>query len=173
MNQAVAALPYIAGRGFNRGRSAMPITPTLTVDPTVMTNNWSAGVSNPVSGQKLLYKYNHPKRAFNFNPAQQQADYATGVQRAIAANKYAAGMQAADLNQASANMQSHGITNWQNSATTKKYKYQRKANSLAAAINTVLASVEQMPKGRGANNRARAMAWFDQMSAFYGKISAG
>ena len=150
----------------------MPITPTLTVDPTVMTNNWAAGLANASNAAKLVYKYNHPKRVFNYNPAQQQTDYASGVSRAVTANKYANGMANADLNAASANMTTYGATNWSNAGTSKKYKYQRKSTSLAAAINTVLANVESMPKGRGANNRARMLAWHDQMSAYYGKISA-
>lgn len=151
----------------------MPITPTLTVDPNVMANNWSAGLANSTNAAKLVYKYQHPKRAFNANPTQQQADFASGVQRAVAANKYATGMANADLNAAAANMQQFGATNWSNAGTAKKYKFQRKAASLAAAINQVMQNVEAMPKGRGANNRARMMAWHDQMSAFYGKITAG
>jgi hypothetical protein len=151
----------------------MPITPTLQVDPTVMTNNWAAGLSSATNAAKLVYKYQHPKRLFNFNPAQQQTDYLSGVARAGAANKYANGMAAADLNAAATNMVNHGATNWSNAGSSKKYKYQRKANSLAAAINSVLANVEAMPKGRGANNRARMLAWHDQMAAHYGKITAG
>jgi hypothetical protein len=151
----------------------MPITPTLQIDPNVMTNNWSAGLSNSTNAAKLVYKYNHPKRFFNYNPAQQQTDYAAGVQRSVSANKYANGMQNADLNAASNNMTTYGATNWSNSGTSKKYKFARKAASLAAAENAVLANVEAMPKGRGANNRARMLAWHDQMSAYYGKITAG
>lgn len=150
----------------------MPITPTLQVDPNKMTNNWSAGLSSATNAAKLVDKYDHPKRFFNFNPAQQQIDYANGVARAVTAGKYATGMAGADLNAASANMRAHGATNWSNAGSSKKYKYARKSNALAAAINTVLANVEPMPKGRGANNRARMLAWHDQMSAFYGKINA-
>jgi hypothetical protein len=149
----------------------MPITPTLQVDPTMMTNNWSAGLAAPTNAAKLVHKYTHPKRVFNYNPALQQADYLNGVQRAATANKYANGMAGADLNAAADNMTKYGATNWSNAGTAKKYKYARKAASLANAINTVLANVEAMPKGRGANNRARMMAWFDQMSAYYGKIT--
>ena len=151
----------------------MPIQPTLQVDPTVMANNWSAGLANPNSVQKLLYKYQHPKRAFNHDPNGQQAAWSTGVNRALQASKYAHGMAQADLNAAATNMVNHGGQNWSNAGTSKKYKFQRKAASLAAAINTVMASVEAMPKGRGANNRARMLAWHDQMSAHYGKITAG
>jgi hypothetical protein len=168
----VAALFSYAGRGCSLKEARVPITPTLQVDPTVMTNNWSAGLANPNSVQKLLYKYQHPKRAFNYDPAGQQVAYAAGVTRAIQANKYAHGMAGADLNAAATNMVNHGGQNWSNAGTSKKYKYQRKSASLAAAINSVMASVDTMPKGRGANNRARMMAWFDQMSQYYGKITA-
>ena len=146
----------------------MPITPT-----TVMVNNWAAGLANPSAAQKLVYKYQHPKKAFNADPQGQQAAWITGVTRAQTANKYAQGMANADLNAAANNMQNQGAQNWSTSGTTKKYKFQRKAASLAAAINTTMASVEQMPKGRGANNRARMLAWHDQMSQYYGKITAG
>lgn len=149
----------------------MPITPTLQVDPTVMVNNWSAGLANPNSVAKLLYKYQHPKRAFNHDPAGQQTAYSAGVTRALQANKYATGMQHADLNQAATNMVNHGGTNWSNAGTAKQYKFKRKAASLAAAINQSMSAVDAMPKGRGANNRARMLAWFDQMSAHYGKIT--
>lgn len=148
----------------------MPITPTLNVDPTVMTNNWSGGLANPTNQQKLVYKYTHPKRAFNADPAGAQAAFQTGVSRAIAANKYAHGMQNADLNKAADNMTNYGASNWGQAGTNKKYKYAAKAANLANAINTVLSTVSAMPKGRGANNIARMNAWAQGMAQFYGKI---
>jgi hypothetical protein len=148
----------------------MAITPTLQVDPTVMTNNWSSGLQNPTNQQKLIYKYNHPHRVFNYDPVGQQVDWQAGVTRALNANKYANGMQNADLNAASTNMTQYGGTNWGQAGTTKKYKYARKSANLAAAINQVMATVAVMPKGRGANNRARMLAWFDGMATYYGKI---
>ena len=78
----------------------MPITPTSTVDPTVMTNNWSAGLQSPTNQQKLVYKYTHPRVAFNANPTHAQQALLAGVQRAVAANKYASSMAAVDLNKA-------------------------------------------------------------------------
>ncbi len=138
-----------------------------------MSNNWSAGLASAANAAKLVYKYQHPKRFFNYDPAGQQSDYANGVTRAVAANKYASGMAGADLNAAATNMQNHGATNWSNAGTAKKYKFARKSQSLAAAINTVRANVDAMPRGRGANNRARMLAWHDQMSAYYGKITVG
>lgn len=148
----------------------MPITPTLQVDPTTMTNNWSAGLAAPVNQQKLIAKYLKPKRAFNADPAGAQTAYSAGVARALAANKYQTGMQNADLNAAATNMQNYGGANWSAAGTSKKYKYAAKAANLAAAINATLATVSAMPKGRGANNRQRMLAWFDGMSSFYGKI---
>jgi hypothetical protein len=148
----------------------MPITPTLTIDPTVMTNNWSSGLANPSNAQKLVYKYNHPKRAFNSDPAGSQTAWQNGINRAISVNKYATNFGAADLNKASDNMTNFGGSNWSTAGTTKKYKFAAKAPALASAISTVLSTVNAMPKGRGGNNRARAMAWFDGMSAYYGKI---
>jgi len=148
----------------------MPITPTLTVDPTTMTNNWSAGLANPTNQQKLINKYLNPKRLFNANPTQSQAAWQTGVTRAITANKYANGMANANTNQAATNMQNYGGTNWSNAGTSKKYKYAAVAPALATAINAVLATVNAMPTGRGANNQARMNAWFTGMSSYYGKI---
>lgn len=147
----------------------MPITPTLTVDPTVMTNNWSSGM-NATNSQKLVYKYTHPKRLFNADPQGAQTAYSAGVTRAIQTNKYATNFGAADPNQAATNMTNYGATNWVNAGTAKKYKYANKATNLANAINSVLATVASMPRGRGANNQARMNAWFTGMSAYYGKI---
>ncbi len=147
-----------------------PITPTLNVDPTIMTNNWSTALSSGTGQQKLVYKYNHPKRLFNADPTGSQLSYATGVQRALAANKYAHGMANANTDQASTNMTNYGGANWAAAGTAKKYKYAAKAANLAAAINSVLATVAAMPKGRGGNNQARMNAWFTGMSGFYGKI---
>ncbi len=148
----------------------MPITPTSTVNPTTMTNNWSAGLQSPVNQQKLVAKYLAPKRLFNYDPAGQQAAFSTGVTRAIAANKYATGMANADLNAAATNMQTYGGPNWSTAGTSKKYKYAKKSANLAAAINAVMAVVDAMPKGKGPNNQARMLAWFNGMSAYYGKI---
>jgi hypothetical protein len=148
----------------------MPITPTLTVDPTVMTNNWSAGLANPTNQQKLVYKYTHPKKLFNADPAGAQVAYQAGVTRAIAANKYQHGLANADPNVAATNMTNYGAANWGQSGTNKKYKYQAKAANLANAINAVQSTVSSMPKGRGANNIARMNAWAQGMAAYYGKI---
>src|SRR5712692_11287920 len=94
-------------------RNAMPpITPTSTVDPNVMTNNWSGGLANPVNQQKLVYKYTHPHKLFNADPAGAQTSYQAGVTRAIAAGKYANGMAKADTNKAADNMTKYGAANW-------------------------------------------------------------
>jgi Tfp pilus assembly protein PilX len=147
----------------------MPITPTQTVDPATMTKNWSSGM-NATNAQKLIAKYNAPKRAFNADPQGAQAAWTSGIQRAMTANKYASGMQNANLNQASANMTNYGGNNWVQSGTSKSYKYAAKSQNLAAAINSVLQTVNAMPKGRGANNIARMTAWANGMAQFYGKI---
>jgi len=148
----------------------MPITPTNQVNSQTMLANWTAGLQNPTNQQKLINKYNNPKRAFNADPAGAQQAYSTGVTRAIQANKYASGMANADLNKASANMTQYGGANWGAAGTAKAYKYAAVAPALAAAISAVSATVASMTKGRGANNQARMLAWFNGMSAYYGKI---
>ena len=148
----------------------MPITPTNQVNSQTMLANWTAGLQNPTNQQKLINKYNNPKRAFNADPAGAQQAYSTGVTRAIQANKYASGMANADLNKASANMTQYGGANWGAAGTAKAYKYAAVAPALAAAISAVSATVASMNKGRGANNQARMNAWFTGMSAYYGKI---
>ena len=148
----------------------MPITPTTQVNPATMLANWSAGLSNPTNQQKLINKYNNPKRAFNADPAGAQTSYSAGVTRAIQANKYANGMARADLNKASDNMTKYGGANWGAAGTSKAYKYGAVTAALASAISSVQATVSSMPKGRGANNQARMLAWFNGMSAYYGKI---
>lgn len=150
----------------------MPITPTTQVNATTMTNNWSAALSNPTNQQKLVNKYNNPKRLFNADPSGSQAAYQAGVTRAIQNNKYANGMAAADTNQASANMTAFGGANWGAAGTNKKYKYAAVAPALAAAITSVSQTVNAMPKGKGANNQARMIAWSQGMAAYYGKIKS-
>lgn len=151
----------------------MPITPTSTVDPTVMANNWSAGLQSPTNQQKLVYKYTHPRVAFNANPTQAQQALLAGVQRAVTANKYATSMAAVDLNKAGDNMTTYGAANWANAGVNKKYKFQAVAPALAAAITASKNTVNAMPKGRGQNNKARMNAWFDSMGSYYGKIKSG
>jgi hypothetical protein len=148
----------------------MPITPSQGVNATTMTNNWSSSLQSPLNQQKLVNGYNNPKRLFNADPAGQQQEWQAGIQRATAANKYASGMANANLTQASANMTQYGGQNWSTAGTSKKYKYAAKSANLAAAINAVSAQVDQMPKGKGANNQARMIAWANGMSAYYGKI---
>ena len=74
----------------------MPMTPTTTVDPNVMTTNWSNALQNPQNQAKLIYKYSNPKALYNANPQQAQAALLTGVQKAVTANKYANSMAASD-----------------------------------------------------------------------------
>ena len=148
----------------------MPMTATTTVNPQTMTQNWQAGLQNPTNQAKLINKYSNPKVLFNANPTASQTALLNGVQRAVAANKYANSMAAADVNQAAANMQQYGGQNWSNAGTNKLYKFQRVAANLASAISSVKATVNAMPKGRGANNQARMNAWFTGMGSYYGKI---
>jgi len=148
----------------------MPITPTTQVNPTTMTANWSAGLASLTNQQKLVNKYSNPHRAFNADPVGAQNSYSAGVNRAIMANKYANGMARADLNKAADNMTKYGGANWSAAGTSKAYKYAAVAPALASAISSVQATVSAMPKGRGANNQARMLAWFNGMSAYYGKI---
>src|ERR1700752_1429105 len=98
----------------------MPITPTLTVNPTTMTNNWSLGLQSPTNQQKLINKYLNPKVLFNANPTGSQQAWATGVNRALTAGKYAAGMANCDVNAAANNMQQYGGQNWSTAGTSKK-----------------------------------------------------
>jgi hypothetical protein len=148
----------------------MPIQPSTGINPTTMTNNWSAALQSPLNQQKLVNGYLNPKRLFNADPAGQQQDWQIGIQRAAANNKYASGMANANLTQAAANMQQYGGTNWSTAGNAKKYKYAAKAPNLAAALNAVSQTVDAMPKGKGANNQARMIAWSNGMSAYYGKI---
>jgi hypothetical protein len=150
----------------------MPMTPTLQIDPTVMTAHWTAGVQNPANAQKLAYKYSHPKAAFNADPAGAQRSYQTGVMDAINRGSYATGMSAADANKAADNMTAYGANAWSAAGTTKAYKFQRKSASLAAALNSVRQTVNALPKGRGANNAARMLAWKNGMEAYKGKITS-
>jgi hypothetical protein len=135
-----------------------------------MAANWSKGVQN--NSAKWLAKYLAPKALFNANPQQSQAAWATGVQAALAANTYSTGMANANVAQAANNAQQFGMTNYANSGTTKAYKYTAKSASLAAAITAVSQQVASMPRGKGANNQARMLAWANGMSAYKGKITS-
>jgi hypothetical protein len=146
------------------------ITPTTAINATTMAANWGKGVA--ANAPKWLNKYLNPKALFNANPQQAQTAWAAGVQAALAANSYATGMQNANLTAAANNASQFGVTNYANSGTTKAYKYANKSVSLAAAETSVLATVNAMPKGRGANNQARMLAWSNGMAAYKGKITS-
>lgn len=147
------------------------ITPTSQINPQNMADNWQKGLSG--NAQKWLQKYLNPRIAFNADPAGSQAAYQQGVQAALARNGYANGMQNADLAAAATNASQYGVTNFANAGTAKKYKYQRKTASLAAALTAVRQQVLSMPKGAGANNTARMVAWANGMAAYKGRISNG
>jgi hypothetical protein len=145
------------------------ITPTSTINPTTMASNWQKGLS--ANAQKWLNKYLNPRVAFNADPSGSQLAYQTGVQAALARNAYANGMSSADLAAAANNASQYGVTNFANAGTSKLYKYQRKTNSLAAALTAVRQQVLAMPKGPGANNIARMVAWANGMAAYKGRIT--
>jgi hypothetical protein len=134
-----------------------------------MAANWGTGVAN--NAQKWLNKYLNPKALFNANPASSQAAWTVGIQAAQARGAYATGMQNADVTAAANNASQFGVTNYSNSGTSKAYKFAKKSASLAAALTAVQAQVAQMPKGKGANNNARMLAWSNGMAAHKGKIT--
>lgn len=146
------------------------ITPTNTVNAQTMASNWGKGVSN--NAQKWLNKYLNPKALFNANPQAAQTEWANGVQKALANNTYATNLAAADPTVAANNASQFGVTNYANAGTQKAYKYQRKTQALANAENAVLAQIAAMPKGKGANNEARMLAWSRGMAAYKGKIAS-
>lgn len=146
------------------------ITPTSQVNAANMAANWGKGVAN--NGAKWLSKYLAPKALFNANPTAAQTAWQAGIQNAIANNTYATGMANANVQAAANNAQQFGQTNYVNSASTKAYKYAAKSASLASAISAVSAQVQSMPRGKGANNNARMLAWSQGMAAYKGKISA-
>jgi len=146
----------------------MPITPTTSINPTTMGNNWGTGVS--ANAQKWLNKYLNPKSLYNANPQQSQQAWTAGIQRAQSLNSYANGLANSDTNQAAANAQQFGVSNYANSGTAKAYKYKAKVQALAAAESSVLQQIQTMPKGQGGNNEARMLAWARGMAAYKGKI---
>jgi hypothetical protein len=146
----------------------MPITPTNTVDPTVMAKNWGPGVQ--ANSQKWLYKYEHPKTLFNANPEAALTAWNQAVTNAAVQAKYKKNLAAADPNAAAAAAETYGVQRYHQSGTQKSAKYAAKTPALATLINSALASIASLPKGKGANNQARMVAFSNAMEAGYGKI---
>jgi hypothetical protein len=146
------------------------ITPTNNVNPTTMASNWGKGVS--ANAQKWLAKYLAPKRLFNANPQQSQADWVAGVTQAQATNKYMNGLANADVTAAANNASQYGVTNYAQSGTTKAYKFAAKTNALAAAINASVQAADATPRGPSGSqaNIARMTAFATTMHSFKGKI---
>ena len=144
------------------------ITPTSTINPATMAAHWGPGVS--ANAGKWMNKTLNPRVLFNQNPAQNQNNWIQGVNAAAAAGIYATKIAAVDLTAMANGIASYGQTNYAASGTQKAAKYAAKTNALAAAESTVLAQVLAMPKGRGAANDARQLAWSQLMRAYKGKI---
>lgn len=144
------------------------ITPTPNIDPAVMAANWGPGVSN--NAQKWMNKVLKPSVMFNANPTQNQANWIAGVQRAAAAGSYATKIAAVNLAAMANGIATYGVANYGASGTQKAAKYAAKTAALAAAMNAVRATVLAMPKGRGANNHARSIAWQTGMEGYKGQI---
>ena len=144
------------------------ITPTTQINPQTMAANWGPGVIN--NAQKWQKKALAPRRAFNADPTQNQANWAAGVARAQAQGTYAAKLAAVDLGMMANAIATYGITNYAAAGTNKAAKYAAKTQALAAAETAVLQTVSSMPTGKGANNEARMLAWSRGMAAYKGKI---
>jgi len=147
------------------------ITPTNQVSAATMAANWPKGIA--ANSQKWLNKYLNPRALFNANPAAAQASWQSGINDAMSRNAYQTGLAAADPAAAATAASTYGVNNYSQSGTNKAIKYARKTNSLAAALNQVLSTVGAMPRGRGANNQARMLAWSNGMTAYKGKITIG
>jgi hypothetical protein len=144
------------------------ITPTTTINPTTMAANWGPGVTN--NAQKWQNKTLNPRALFNANPTQNQANWTAGVQAAAAQGTYATKIQNVNLGTMATAISTYGTSNYAAAGTNKAAKYAAKAQALAAAESQVLATVSAMPKGRGANNNARMLAWSNGMATYRGKI---
>jgi len=144
------------------------ITPTNTINPATMAANWGPGVQN--NAQKWQNKTLNPKVLFNANPQQNQANWTAGVQAAAANGTYATKIAAVNLATMATGIATYGTTNYAAAGVNKAAKYAAKTQALAAAETAVLGQVLAMPKGRGANNNNRMLAWANGMAAYKGKI---
>jgi hypothetical protein len=144
------------------------ITPTNQINPTTMAANWGPGVIN--NAQKWQTKTLNPKVLFNANPTQNQANWTTGVMNAASLGTYATKIAAVNLTTMANGIATYGTTNYSAAGTNKAAKYAAKTQALAAAETQVLSTVLSMPKGKGANNEARMLAWSRGMAAYKGKI---
>lgn len=142
------------------------ITPTLTIDPTVMANNWATGVA--ANGQKWLYKYLHPKALFNANPTQSQLAWQAGITAAILRNAYANGLSKASPSAAATAASTYGVNNYAASGTQKKAKFAAKTPALASAMSTLRATIDAMPSATLQDRVARSVAWQNGMGALKG-----
>lgn len=144
------------------------ITPTSTINPTTMAAHWGPGVT--ANAGKWMNKTLNPRALFNANPTQNQANWIAGVNAAAANGTYANKIAAVDLTAMANGISTYGQTNYAAAGTQKAAKYAAKTNALAAAETSVLATVLAMPKGKGAANNARMLAWSTGMAAYKGKI---
>jgi hypothetical protein len=144
------------------------ITPTNQINAANMAANWGPGVTN--NAQKWQKKTLNPRQLFNADPVGNQANWSAGVQRALAANSYANKLQSVDLGMMANAIAGYGTNNYAAAGTNKAAKYAAKTQALAAAETSVLATVIAMPKGKGANNEQRMLAWSRGMAAYKGKI---
>lgn len=144
------------------------IQATATIDPATMAANWGPGVSN--NAQKWMNKTLKPRVMFNANPQQTQTAWSQGVNAAMAAGTYATGLANTDMTAMANGIATYGVAAYGAAGTLKAGNYAKKTAALAAAESSVLATVLAMPKGRGANNTARMLAWKTGMEAYKGKI---
>ncbi|SRR5713226_488070 len=144
------------------------ITPTNQVSAATMAANWGPGVTN--NAQKWKKKTLNPRQLFNHDPQGAQQNWSAGVNRALAAGSYASKLGSVDMGLMATAIDTYGANNYAASGTNKAAKFAAKTNALAAALTSVLAQVLTMPKGKGANNEQRMLAWSRGMAAYKGKI---
>ena len=144
------------------------ITPTNQINAATMAKNWGPGVIN--NAQKWQNKTLNPRALFNANPTQMQANLVAGIQHMAALNIYATKIANVDLAMMANAIATYGTTNYAAAGTNKAAKFAAKTVALAAAESTVLATVLAMPKGKGAANENRMLAWSRGMAAYKGKI---
>jgi len=144
------------------------ITPTNQINATAMAANWGPGVT--ANAQKWMNKTLAPRTMFNANAAQSQVAWTAGVNAAAAKGTYATKLQAVNLTNMANGIATYGVANYGASGAQKAAKYAAKTGALAAAETQVLATVLSMPKGKGALNDNRMLAWSSGMRAFKGQI---
>ncbi len=135
-------------------------------------DRWEQGVTT-VGGQRWEEGISNPRQDFKSAALANNEGWKAGVQAAVAGDRFAKGMQGADVDEAIATAKKIGAVGYANGAVARKEKFRRKTDAIRGAMSAVVQKTRSRPAKTLQDRIARAVNQIQGAAAAGGRTTGG